>query len=196
MSSGSLAVPGWETPSWEQVVADHRSRVYRLAYRLTGNPHDAEDLTHDVFVRVFRSLSTFRPGSFEGWLHRITTNLFLDDRRRARRARTEPVDPAEGRLQISVPDLAQVHVETQLSHDVAQALRELPEDFRVAVLLCDVEGLSYAEIADLLGIKSGTVRSRIHRGRRALQSALAHRAPTTREMIAPAKAAGAREGHR
>ena len=196
MSSGSLAVPGWEAPSWEQVVADHRWRVYRLAYRLTGNQHDAEDLTHDVFVRVFRSLSSFRPGSFEGWLHRITTNLFLDDRRRARRARTDPVDPAEGRLQTSVPDPVQAQVEAQLSADVAAALRSLPEDFRVAVLLCDVEGLSYAEIADLLGVKGGTVRSRIHRGRRALQAALAHRAPTAREMIDPAVTAGAPEGHR
>src|SRR5947208_10213248 len=65
-------------PSWDEIVRTHSARVYRLAYRLTGNKHDAEDLTQEVFVRVFRSLSSYTPGPFEGWLHRITTNLFLD----------------------------------------------------------------------------------------------------------------------
>src|SRR3712207_3543555 len=67
----------WIAPTWEQVVRDHSARVYRLAYRLSGNPQDAEDLTQETFVRVFRSLADFSPGTFEGWLHRITTNLFL-----------------------------------------------------------------------------------------------------------------------
>ena len=68
----------WTPPSWDEVVRAHSGRVYRLAYRLTGNQHDAEDLTQEVFVRVFRSLANYTPGTFEGWLHRITTNLFLD----------------------------------------------------------------------------------------------------------------------
>src|SRR6201992_3472535 len=72
----------WVPPSWEEIVRAHSVRVYRLAYRLTGNQHDAEDLTQEVFVRVFRSLATYTPGTFEGWLHRITTNLFLDGARR------------------------------------------------------------------------------------------------------------------
>ena len=76
----------WTPPTWEELVRDHGARVYRLAYRLTGNPHDAEDLTQDVFVRVFRSLHRFQPGTFEGWLHRITTNLFLDGARRTKLA--------------------------------------------------------------------------------------------------------------
>ncbi len=74
-------------PTWDEVVERHSDRVYRLAYRLTGNRHDAEDLTQEVFVRVFRSLSTYTPGTFEGWLHRITTNLFLDQARRKQRIR-------------------------------------------------------------------------------------------------------------
>ena len=77
----------WEAPSWDEIVAQHSARVYRLAYRLTGNPHDAEDLTQEVFVRVFRSLSSYTPGTFEGWLHRITTNLFLDQARRKAKIR-------------------------------------------------------------------------------------------------------------
>src|ERR1700710_1631776 len=77
----------WTPPSWDDIVREHADRVYRLAYRLTGNPHDAEDLTQDVFVRVFRYFSTYSNGSFEGWLHRITTNVFIDQARRSQRIR-------------------------------------------------------------------------------------------------------------
>ena len=79
----------WVAPSWEQVVEQHSARVYRLAYRLSGNAHDAEDITQETFIRVFRSLDGYRPGSFEGWLHRITTNVFLDLVRRRQRIRME-----------------------------------------------------------------------------------------------------------
>src|SRR6476469_349312 len=86
----------WTPPSWDDVVRLHSARVYRLAYRLTGNQHDAEDLTQEVFVRVFRSLASYTPGTFEGWLHRITTNLFLDMVRRKARIRFDALpDDAE-----------------------------------------------------------------------------------------------------
>src|SRR5665213_2286427 len=89
----------WSAPSWDDVVEAHSGRVYRLAYRLTGNRHDAEDLTQEVFVRVFRSLSSYTPGTFEGWLHRITTNLFLDQVRRKARIRFDGLaDDAADRL--------------------------------------------------------------------------------------------------
>jgi RNA polymerase sigma factor (sigma-70 family) len=168
----------WQPPSWEEVVAQHSARVYRLAYRLTGNPHDAEDLTQEVFVRVFRSLSTYTPGTFEGWLHRITTNLFLDSARRKAKIRFDALaDDAETRIpsRTIAPDLA--YVDTIFDDDVETALAQLPPDFRAAVVLCDIEGLSYEEIADVLDLKLGTVRSRIHRGRAMLRKALAHRAP-------------------
>lgn len=172
------AQPGWQPPSWDEIVSEHSSRVYRWALRLTGNRHDAEDLTQDVFVRVFRSLSTYRPGSFEGWLHRITTNLFLDGVRRSTRQRTWPLDTTEAaeRIASTGPDPEQVLQDAWLDADVAAALDALPPDFRTAVILADVEGLPYEQISELLGIKPGTVRSRIHRGRRAMREALAHRA--------------------
>lgn len=85
------ATPEWSPPSWDDVVRDHSARVFRLAYRLTGNRHDAEDLTQEVFVRVFRSLDSYQPGTFEGWLHRITTNLFLDQARRKQRIRFDAI---------------------------------------------------------------------------------------------------------
>src|SRR3954451_23616432 len=88
-----------DQPSWEQIVTDHSVRVYRLAYRLTGNRQDAEDLTQEGFVPVFRSLSSYTPGTFEGWLHRITTNLFLDQVRRKQRIRFDALpDDAGDRL--------------------------------------------------------------------------------------------------
>ena len=170
-------VEPWTPPSWDDVVRDHSARVYRLAYRLTGNQHDAEDLTQEVFVRVFRSLSTYTPGTFEGWLHRITTNLFLDLVRRRARIRFDPLPDDAERLASGDRGPAQLYDDSHFDHDVQAALDALPPDFRAAVVLCDLEGLSYDEIAATLGIKLGTVRSRIHRGRTQLRAALAHRDP-------------------
>lgn len=172
------ADPGWSPPSWEEIVRLHSARVYRLAYRLTGDRQDAEDLTQEVFVRVFRSLSRYTPGTFEGWLHRITTNLFLDLARRRQRIRFEGLaEDAAQRLHGSVPTPAQAFEEHHFDDDVATALAALPPEYRAAVVLCDIEGLSYEEIAATLGVKLGTVRSRIHRGRAHLRAALGHRRP-------------------
>jgi RNA polymerase sigma factor (sigma-70 family) len=172
------ARPEWHLPTWEDIVRTHSARVYRLAYRLTGNPHDAEDLTQEVFVRVFRSLSSYTPGTFEGWLHRITTNLFLDSARRKQRIRFEGLaDDMAHRLPGSEPTPAQAYDDAHLDGDVQAALKALPPEYRAAVVLCDIEGFSYEEIAATLGVKLGTVRSRIHRGRAQLRAALEHRRP-------------------
>lgn len=167
----------WVAPSWEQVVRDHSARVYRLAYRLSGNAQDAEDLTQETFVRVFRSLADYSPGTFEGWLHRITTNLFLDMVRRRQRIRFDALPEDTERLPGRAPSPEQVYADTHLDPQVQAALDALAPEFRVAVVLCDIEGLTYEEIAATLGIKLGTVRSRIHRGRVQLRQALAHLAP-------------------
>lgn len=175
----SAAEPAWVPPTWEEVVRDHGARVYRLAYRLTGNPHDAEDLTQEVFLRVFRSLHKFQPGTFEGWLHRITTNLFLDTARRRQKIRFAAlVDTSAERLPSQWPTPSEQVNDADLDHDVAAALAALPPEFRAAVVLCDIEGLTYEEISAVLDVKIGTVRSRIHRGRSQLRAALAHRRPT------------------
>ena len=173
---GVVTEPGWVSPSWEEIVRAHSGRVYRLAYRLTGNQHDAEDLTQEVFVRVFRSLAGYTPGTFEGWLHRITTNLFLDGARRRQRIRFDGL-PEEmvHRLAGAEPSPDQAFDETHLDDDIQTALRALPPEYRAAVVLCDIEGFTYEEIAATLGVKIGTVRSRIHRGRAQLRVALEHR---------------------
>ena len=134
-------------------------RVYRLAYRLTGNRPDAEDLTQEVFVRVFRSLDSYTPGTFEGWLHRITTNLFLDQARRKQKIRFDALsDERADRLRSSAPGPDAAFHDQRFDDDVERALATLPPDFRAAVVLCDVEGLTYEEIAEILGAKLGTVR--------------------------------------
>lgn len=167
----------WQPPTWEAIVREHSARVYRLAYRLTGNRYDAEDLTQEVFVRVFRSLSTYTPGTFEGWLHRITTNLFLDQARRRQRIRMDAMGEDGDRYPATDVGPERAFEHAFLDVDVQKALDELPPEYRAAVVLCDIEGLSYEEIAVTLGIKLGTVRSRIHRARARLRVSLEHRAP-------------------
>jgi RNA polymerase sigma-70 factor (ECF subfamily) len=176
-------VAEWTAPSWDEIVRQHADRVYRLAYRLSGNRADAEDLTQETFVRVFRSLADYTPGTFEGWLHRITTNLFLDMVRRRQRIRFDSLaEDASDRLASDAAGPERVFEQNNLDPEIQRALDALPADFRAAVVLCDLEGLTYEEIALTVGIKVGTVRSRIHRGRVLLRQALAHRAPGVRPV--------------
>ena len=164
---------GSGVPSWEEVARDHGRFLYTLAYRLTGNSDDAQDLVQDVLLKVRRGLETYRPGSLEGWLSRITTNTFLDD---ARRRRRRPADRLPEDADRVVPPSAGADAALAadaLPGDVQDALRRLPPDYRAAVVLCDVVGLSYTEIGDAMGVPVGTVRSRIHRGRALLRRALA-----------------------
>jgi RNA polymerase sigma-70 factor (ECF subfamily) len=176
-ASGTPAKEPWTPPTWDEIVREHSARVYRLAYRLTGNRHDAEDLVQETFLRVFRSLSGYTPGTFEGWLHRITTNLFLDSVRRGKRVRMESMGDDAARVaddaELGRPERGFEHA--NLDHDVQRALDALRPEYRAAVVLCDIEGLSYEEIAVTLGIKLGTVRSRIHRARAQLRKELEHR---------------------
>jgi RNA polymerase sigma-70 factor, ECF subfamily len=160
-------------PPWDELVRQHADRVYRLAYRLSGNQHDAEDLTQETFIRVFRSVQNYQPGTFEGWLHRITTNLFLDMVRRRSRIRMEALPEDYDRVPADAPNPEQIYHDSRLGPDLQAALDSLPPEFRAAVVLCDIEGLSYEEIGATLGVKLGTVRSRIHRGRQALRDYLA-----------------------
>ena len=165
--------------AWDSLVRQHSTRVFRLAYRLSGNRADAEDLTQEVMVRALRSAETESSGALEGWLHRVTTNLFVDMVRRRRRSSSVPIDDRPWALEPadSAADPAEAALDGVLDPDVSAALATLPAAFREAVLLCDVQGLTYAEIGAVVGAKPGTVRSRIHRGREMLRRALAHRAP-------------------
>ncbi len=161
-----------EVPSWEEIARDHGRFLYTLAYRLTGKDEDAQDLVQEVLLRVQKGLRTYEPGNLEGWLSRITTNAFLDEMRRRRRRPAEVLPEEPDRVAPPHPG-ADVALESSgLPSDVQEALRKLPPDYRAAVVLCDVVGLSYEEIGAALDIPVGTVRSRIHRGRAQLRAAL------------------------
>ncbi len=159
-------------PTWEEIARDHGRFLYTVAYRLTGNHDDAQDLVQDVLIRVNRGLATYRPGSLEGWLSRITTNAFLD---RVRAKKRRPLDALPDDPERVLPASASADealARAQLPDDVQAALLDLPEDYRAAVVLCDVVGFSYQEIAESLDLPVGTVRSRIHRGRGRLREVL------------------------
>ena len=172
MASDEVEASEQEVPTWEQVASEYGRVIYNFAYRLTGNPDDASDLAQDVLIRVRRGLESYTPGAFKGWLWRITRNAFLDGVRKKQRRPTAEL-PDEDRMAVaSSPAPEDVLASTRLSAEVQSALLELPYDFREAVVMCDVVGLTYSEISDAVGVPVGTVRSRIHRGRSMLKAAL------------------------
>jgi RNA polymerase sigma factor (sigma-70 family) len=157
-------------PTWEEIAREHGRFLYNVAYRLAGSDADAQDLMQEALLRIRRGLETYTPGALEAWLARIVTNVFLDEVRRKRRRPTVAFsEQSDADLPASAPADESSEV---LSDDVQRALAALPEEFRTAVVLCDIVGLSYDEIASAQGIPIGTVRSRIHRGRRLLRTAL------------------------
>lgn len=160
-------------PTWNEVAHRYGEKIYTVAYRLTGNPDDAADLAQDVFVRVYRNLDRYEPGTFDGWLYRITKNLFLDQVRRRGRVRLESLPVEEWRVPASTePGPADIVERRTLEARLERGLDELSPDFRLAVVLCDVQGLTYEEIADATSWPMGTVRSRIHRARTQLRDFL------------------------
>jgi RNA polymerase sigma-70 factor (ECF subfamily) len=160
-------------PTWEEVAREHGSFLYRVAFRLAGNHDDAQDLVQEALLRVRTGLERYEPGSLEGWLARIVTNVFLDDVRRRRRRPADAFPDDPDRVLPESPSAEEASAE--LSRDIQAALASLPTEFRVPVVLCDVADQSYEQIAAILHMPIGTVRSRIHRGRRLLRDALAGR---------------------
>jgi RNA polymerase sigma-70 factor, ECF subfamily len=157
------------------------SGMYSSALRMTRNPSDAEDLVQETFLRAYRGFAGFQEGTnLKAWLYRILTNTFINSyRKKQREPKTVPDENVEDwylydRLaaQSSEASAEATVLEAMPDEDVKAALDALPDAFRMAVLLADVEGFSYKEIADILDIPIGTVMSRLHRGRRALEKAL------------------------
>lgn len=165
-------------PTWEEVARDHGRFIYTVARRLTGDDADAQDLTQEVLVRVERGLRTYRPGSLRGWLGRICTNAFLDETRRRKRRPVEALPNDPERVLEGAPGADDALAAVSLPDHLHEALARLAEEYRVAVVLCDLVGLSYDEIAETVEVPVGTIRSRIHRGRRVLREDLAARGIT------------------
>ena len=159
-------------PTWEDVAQRYGRKIYNFAYRLTGNPDDAADLVQEVLLRVRKGLANYTPGSFEGWLWRITRNAFLDSVRRNQRRPTSVLPDDDRVALVHSPSPDEVLASVRLSEDIQAALLKVPIEFRESVVLCDVVGLTYEEIATAVDIPVGTVRSRIHRGRKMLRELL------------------------
>ena len=165
-------MPDQPIPTWEEVARRDGRKIYNFAYRLTGNPDDAADLSQEVLLRVRKGLRSYQPGSFEGWLWRITRNAFLDQVRYRKRRPTTPLPEDDRGAGPTGPPPDEVLAAVRLSENVQAALLELPYEFREAVVMADVVGLSYLEIAEAADVPVGTVRSRIHRGRKMLRERL------------------------
>jgi RNA polymerase sigma-70 factor (ECF subfamily) len=165
-----------ERAAFATLVERHERRVYNLALRMTGREEDARDATQDAFLTVLRKLSSFRgEAAFTTWLHRVTVNACYDLLRKRQRAPL--LDRDEDDLPPLEPPPAPDHADTSsLSLDVQRALMQVPQDFRVVMILHDVQDLRQEEVAAILGVPVGTVKSRLHRGRVALARAMGIRA--------------------
>jgi len=164
------------------LVERHERRMYNLALRMTGREEDARDATQDAFLTALRKLSSFRgEAAFTTWMHRVTVNACYDLLRKRQRAPLldRGSDEREGRPE---PPPARDHAESSdLSIDVQRALLQVPEDFRIVMILHDVQDLPYVQVAAIVGVPVGTVKSRLHRGRVALARAMGLTAPELRE---------------
>jgi RNA polymerase sigma-70 factor (ECF subfamily) len=160
----------------------HR-QAYNIAYRMAGNHADAEDLTQEAFLRAYRFFDRYnRQMPFENRLYRIISNVFIDELRKRPKVKSHSLDQplmygrSDSEIHLEIPDITtdpeSIVLETELDEPLQRALNQLPADFRQTVILADVEGLSYEEIAEAMGCSLGTVRSRLHRGRKLLRSRL------------------------
>lgn len=170
----------WE--EFEKEVANHEKALYHFAYRLCGKPEDAQDLLQEGLLKAYRSYNRFKKGtSFDRWVFQIIYRSFVDlYRKKKRRPYVSSLDESPPHLEQEkppeVPDYSALPEEMALKQElgatIQKALLQLPDEFRAAVILCDIQGFSYEEISQILQCSLGTVRSRIHRGRRLLRELL------------------------
>lgn len=162
--------------AFAQLMEHYQSACYGLAWRLLGDPDQAADATQDAFVHAYRAIGAYRGGIFRSWLMRITANASYDILRRAQRRPTSALpDPEEGGVElpdVSAPSPVEEATKSELYRHLEVALRLLPHDQRTAVVLCDVYGMDYNEVAEMTQSALGTVKSRIHRGRLRLRELL------------------------
>lgn len=172
---------------FEELVSRYQRQMYRVAYRLTGNHDDAQDLIQDALFEAYRNFDRFAPGTrFDRWLYRIMTNRHIDRVRRGGRLPVLSLDQHEdgdGRdasweVIDDEPGPDEQLVEDVIDERLERALHELPAEYRQAVVLADIEELSYEEVARIVRCPVGTVRSRLHRGRALLRERLAPLLPT------------------
>ncbi len=166
--------------AWETVVNSYAKRIYNLTYRYTGRRTEAEDLTQEIFIRVYQNLKSFRSnsGTFQSWIMKVGRNLIIDHYRRTRRfqqsAGTEEME-AMNLKDDKVPNPQRSVEQSEASLFLSEGLQALSPELKEAIILRDLEGMAYQEIAELLGIPEGTVKSRINRARLELAKLLTKR---------------------
>ena len=157
--------------AFNELVLHYQNLAYSVAYRMLQDEDAAADAVQDSFIKAYRALNTFKGGSFKSWLMRIVTNTCYDVLRARKRRPTESLDDqvvesASVTTLSAMPAMPQEHAEsTELRQFIEQSIEYLPDDQRLAILLCDVHGYAYDEIVDITGWPMGTVKSRISRGR-------------------------------
>jgi len=168
---------------FDRLVQRYHKQAFNIAYRMTGNHADAEDLTQEAFVRAYRFFGNYRRDwPFDNWLYKIMSNLFVDDLRRKPKAKLQSLDqPIDGGrnedVYLEISDTSsnpeRIVMTDELDEHIQRALNALPPDFRMTVILADIEGMSYEEISVVMRCSLGTVRSRLHRGRKLLRAKIA-----------------------
>ncbi len=170
-----------DVAAFEQLIGAYEQRVFALAFGMLGNRQDAEDMTQDIFLKVFRSIHTFRENaSFSTWVYRVATNVCLDEiRRRKKRSGDVSINQTnrdDEAFELALPDPGETPFEAAQKKEAMAALREaidcLGEEQRAVVVMRDLEGLSYEEIAHALGTSLGTIKSRLNRARQTLRRLL------------------------
>lgn len=166
--------------AFEELARMNERALYRHVYRVVGTAEDAEDVVQDAFVSVWRSLSSFQGGSFRAWLFRIATNRAIDVIRSRRRRGELPLEPEDDEVEWSEPAAPgpgplELASQSEAFAAVEEALTAVPAEQRAALLLRDVEGCSYEEIAHITAVEIGTVKSRIHRARLLVRNTLVQR---------------------
>lgn len=173
--------PAQKRQIFQEEFMPHLDALYNFAYRLTQNYEDANDLVQDASIKAFRFISSFERGTnAKAWLFRILKNSFINDFRKKSRQpgkvdynEVESYYNSEGTAANLTMDLRTESVRNKMGDEVMNAIKQLPVDFRTVIILCDLEGFTYEEMATILDIPVGTVRSRLHRARNALKSTLA-----------------------
>lgn len=187
-----------DVEAFEQLISHHEKTVYNIAYRLTGNHEDASDIAQEAFIRAYSSLADFRgDSSFATWLYRIVNNACLDELRRRKRQKVTYLDQAvemdDGEVSRQIADTAdgpeQALERVELQRAVQESILELDEEYRVVLVMRELQGYSYNEIAEALDLNLGTVKSRLSRARGALKEKF-----MSLELLSPTVVYRARRG--
>ncbi|MAT45755.1 MAG: RNA polymerase subunit sigma-24 [Anaerolineaceae bacterium] len=187
----ALSAQDGDLNAFNRLVLEYQDMAFNLAYRVLGDPDSAADAAQNAFISAYRHLSSYRGGSFKSWVMRIVTNTCYDELRRQKRRPTTPLEPYDSEqdeeiespywLEDDNPSPEEVIESSELEEAIQDCLQQMKPDFRVVVVLIDIQGMDYQEAADSSGINLGTIKSRLARARGKLRDCLQY----FRELLPP-----------